>query len=1103
MVTVLFADLVGFTSLAESEDPESVKRLIDGCFELLVDDIVSFGGGVDKLLGDGIVALFGAPIAHEDDAERAVRAALRMQRTVAAYAAHRRRPKLQMRIGINTGEVLTGTVAGSDYTAMGDVVNTAARLQGVASPGTVVVGSSTYSLTHHIIRYDEASPVQLRGRDEPVEMWTAIEETAPPGGGRRRRTTGVMVGRVHEMASASALLDLAARDKHCVVITVTGDSGVGKQRFVDELLRVRETNDVTVLRGACAPYGEANIWWPIASALNSHLDIDINAPVDEIRTVAAQRAQALGDHLSDDDVERISDTFLHLLGLPSPLDRLDPTAARGQVQSVVHQVVALRCHIRPLVLAISDMQWADTSVVELLDQLAVSLHRSALAIVTTLRPGTDTAWPVHHERVSNMLLHLHPLSAQESAQLATMLLGEQPAPPELLSALYDRSGGNPLFIEELTALAARGRSISQLPDSLRALIGARLDELTREQRQVIDNAATLGTSGIIGALQRFASELGQTFDPSVLDELEDLGLLEQRGRRWSFRSDSLRDTAYQTLTKATRAQRHAGVARVLTPPTPATADDQAHHLGAAAELVRELGRVQGVPSTIVDEAIDALGAAAQRATKSGASSTGVRFATRALDLLPSDDDPRRLALLLTRAELLIERRAARDAAVDVHASLQLAIDQHDLPAEATARVLGGRLAQIEGRLDEARRELDLAISLWRAVDRPDKLAAALRARGFAELFGGSPLAAEPAIDEAKLLAEAHGDERGAALADQLLAWASFLGGNTAAARNRLQTAADTLDRLDDRNGVGWANGLLAFVEYIEGNFAAAEALATSVAAEAQERGDEWATSMMQVLLADLRLWTGSIAEARQLADQARRRLKKIGDSFGLLQATAPLLRAQVALGQHDQSQRIIEELQVLLDHGSTIAIPAVILAGALVHRGDGEQAVVAATEALRLAEAGGVDIDEVAIVLALAHLQAGHIDEATVAVQRVEKPHPFSDAVGALVSLATAHVSEARQQAERSLAGDGASYLDGVLANIAKAAAATRMGEVDAARQAADVALATARRSGDVIAVALSSHARARVGSPGAEPEASTDLTRGWHTVLNLIFSAN
>jgi class 3 adenylate cyclase/tetratricopeptide (TPR) repeat protein len=1104
IVTVLFADLVGYTTLAERQDPESVKRLIDGCFERLVDDIVAFGGRVDKMMGDAILALFGAPIAHEDDAERAVRAGLRMQQTVTAYALLNRQDGLRMRIGINTGEVLTGTLAGSDYTAMGDAVNAAARLQALAEPGSVVVGASTHALTAHTIRYAASDEQQLRGRDQPMQVWTAEEATAPPGG-RRRRRDGPMVGRVAELRLADAALKLALDDRHGVVLTVIGDSGVGKNRLADELLGPALTgrgldDDVTVLRGACVPYGESNAWWPIASALTGYLDLDPGASLDLVRDSAAARARRLGEHLDDEAVDQLVDCFVHLLGLPSPLDALDPQAVRAAVHRGVHQVISLQATRRPFILAISDMQWADPVVVDLLNHLVTSLHRLPFALVTTLRPGGDVAWPPHSERLTSTLIHLHPLSAEETSELAASLLDGE-STPQLLDALFERSGGNPLFLEELTALAVRGHPLSDLPDSLRALIAARLDELTIDQRHVIDNAATLGTAGTIGALQRFAEAMHQAFDHVTVDELEDMGLLERQGRRWSFRSNSVRDAAYQTLTKANRALRHAGVATAIGPAAPHTLDDLAHHLATAAELSRELGGVPGVSSTITSEAVEVLTAAARRATDIGAAQLAIRQAGRALDLVPADD-LRRDDLLLIRAANLTERRLFDEARADIATLLGRAGEREDGSLQGEARARLGSLLYLEGDRRAARVELDRAIELLRQAGRSASLAAALRMRAFVELFGGEAPSAERFLAEADELFGALGDDRGRALVEQHRAWVSFISGDTRQATERLEHAAASLDRLGDRNGLGWASGLLAFVKYFERDFASAEAIATRVADEADLRGDEWASAMMQTLLANLRLWEGRLQDALGLAERSRQRFKRMGDQLGIFQSAAPLLRALVALGRNDDAQRIMEQLTARAESAALDPLPILAMAGAAMHRGDSATAVRLAGAAYDQSTANGTGLPEVAIVYAMSLAMAGRPEDAAIQLDKIDerqRDHPFYWSTSALVSALLGSDTEALVAAERATGLQGATYLDEIIADVAAAAALTRRGDTEEARQRLTRANERALTIGDVVAIALTRHALHRAAPAASAP--TDQLAQGWHRVVDTLFA--
>ena len=254
---MLFADLVGFTALAEHRDPETVKRLVDSCFQLLVDDITAFGGRVDKILGDGILALFGAPVAHEDDAERAVRAALRMQATLTHFVGTSGlsgSAEIRMRVGINTGEVLVGTVAGTEYTAMGDVVNTASRLQVAAPPGRILVGQTTYALTSQAILFEPAGELEARGREQNIKAWLAVEATVPPGSRSRRGRNGPLVGREPECAIGRAALDLVSSANRCVLLAISGENGVGEARHGVEHINYQHTSeDAAVEEGACVP----------------------------------------------------------------------------------------------------------------------------------------------------------------------------------------------------------------------------------------------------------------------------------------------------------------------------------------------------------------------------------------------------------------------------------------------------------------------------------------------------------------------------------------------------------------------------------------------------------------------------------------------------------------------------------------------------------------------------------------------------------------------------------------------------------------------------------------------------------------------------------
>ncbi len=1106
IVTVLFADLVGFTALSEYMDPEQVKRLVDSCFECLVEVVSEFGGRVDKLLGDGMLVLFGAPVAHEDDPERAVRAALRMQEVLSAHTEQSGlvgSDGIRMRVGINTGEVLVGTLAGTDYTAMGDVVNTAQRLQAAAPPGGVYVGGSTHALTVHTVAYEPAGELQAKGREQTVVAWLAQAALAPPGARRRRRRDVPTVGRDREMALAASAIEFTVAQQRALALNVSGESGVGKTRVIDDVIRgIRAMPGSAVLEGACVPYGEANVWFPIASALTRYLDLEPGQALVTVREVAATRARALfGEQLSQ--VDRLVDVFTHLMGHPSPIDRLEAGAARSTIHHAVAAVLEARTAEGPVVLSIDDLHWADPDLVSLLEHLATSLSRRPFALLTAMRPGSDIEWPPRAERTTVVSLTLQPLSRHDTAELTRSLLDDT-SDERLIDALYDRSGGNPLFLLELAALTEAGGGHRELPDSLRSLIAARLDQLTPDQRQIIENAAVLGTSGTVVSLSMFAAELGQRFSQGLLAELDDLGLLHVERTRWEFRSDSVREAAYQTLTKAARAQRHAGVAKALMH-APVGIDDRAHHAATAAELLQELGPVDKVPTSITGWAVELLSTAAEKALDGGSFRTASRHATRAIDLAPAAGTaPASVAQLrLVRATSLIEQRQFDLAAADIEAMASLGTELADNIVVAEAHRLRGMLANVAGRIDEARAELGVAVDMLRQVDRPDLLARALRLRGFIEMFGGSLVDAEWFFGEADDLYRGLADERGMAYIEQHRAWITFLSGDLPAARERLTHAAATLHELGDRNGEGWANGLLAFVEFLDRNFDTAEQLARVVTAEANQRGDEWAAGMMDTLMADLRLWQGQLEEALGHAEKARARFKRLNDRFGLVQALAPLVRTQVALGKNAAAQRSAEELLTIAETGRQGVFPLLAAAGAAMHRGLGVVATAMAERAISELAATGGRAWEPHVVLAIGLAQQGDVDGALAALDRVPSDgagHPFHHAGSALVHAVSGGPSAAIEHAQTTTATEGATYLDQVFAYVAAAGASAQLGQHQQAELAAQAAVAQAVAVGDVVATALATRVYAAVtGKQHAAHDEHTQLGEGWATVVQLL----
>jgi class 3 adenylate cyclase/tetratricopeptide (TPR) repeat protein len=1097
VVTVVFADLVGYTALSEHLDPERVKRLIDASFERLIADITAFGGRVDKVLGDGILALFGAPVAHEDDADRAIRAAIQMHESLARFVADQ--PDLdvllQLRIGVNTGEVVVGNVSGTaEYTAMGDVVNVASRLQTLAPPGGILIGDSTAALASEEILREPVDSIDVRGRERPERVWRVI--------GRQRRVPTIgprfhdvpFVGRSTQRELLASIMAMVANGRSAIV-SVTGEAGAGKTRLVSEALDAFPSRAVTIFSGACAPYGESNVWAPIATALFRRLELDQDAPPDLLREVSRAKGVELYGFQADDPVlTRFVEGVLHLLGYPSELDHVPPAQAREILFSLIVEGLRRRTKTGPVVLWIDDLQWADILIVELLQRVARSLIDRPLMMITAQRDDVDIDWPPASDHPVTVRMPLDPLGRDEAARLVGAVLGPS-ANDAFVDSLYERSGGNPLFLIELAELAKANPTSTALPGSLRALISARLDQLPSAQRAIVDNAAVLGTSGLVESLEKFAAEMGQDFDLHDLEALDQHSLLEVDGPNWRFRSDVVREVSYQTLTKLVRAQRHGGTAAVMSRDPRVPIEQVAHHAACAAELSAEIGRVPGLPADIADQAVGLLFEAAKRAMDVGAFNQVRRHTTRALDLGPSDSVVAR-ELLLLRAQAQAERRMVAPARADAEDALEAATSAGDRRQEGVARRLLGLLHQRDGDLVGARRELGASVDIFRELADDAELASSLRERGLAEVFGGSLDDAEWLLGEAEALTERMDDLRGRAWVRQHQAWVAFLSGDAELAEMRLLTAAQEFDLLGDRFGRGWAAGLLAYVRFYQRRFEEAEALAVEVRRDSMELGDPWAPAMMDSLIAAIRLWSSRFVEAEELSRRALTSFRQLGDKFGVVQALSPRMRALVALGRTHEAERGIEESLAMSDSFGDLSFPMMAAAGAAVHLGLGDRALGISQQALDRTLAMGAEGSESRITLALALCQVGRADEALAHLDGVVNVTPYLGSVRALARAMTADPAGAVDDAERVQADPGASYLDRVVAGTAGASSLMQLGDRDGAVECFDRAASTARTAGDVVARELVALVRSVVLSEECDHEVS-HLGSGWRLVAD------
>jgi len=1069
VATVLFADLVGFTSLSERSDPEQIKNLVDRCFARLARDITDFGGQVDKIMGDALIALFGAPVAHEDDAERAVRAALRMQTSLAEFQTNSD-VIVQMRVGVNTGEVLVGSLrAGGEYTAMGDVVNTAQRLQAGAVPGTVVVGPATYAATHGAIEYESLGELQAKGREAPVGAWLARQPLLPPGYRRRRRETP-FVGRDPEVGLLGHAIDAAVERERGQLILLVGEAGVGKSRLAEEAARRAEANhDALVIEGRCVPYGEANVWWPVAEAIRQACGIVTEDPLQDADRLAKQVvARVLELPVGNPEVKRIVNGLLYLMGYEVSLRDIDPQRAREEgVRSALSFLEASARH-RPVVLVVSDLHWADDLVLETIDALLDRLRSAPFVFIATARQELYLRWTVPHGRHNSVTLNLDPLDRAASGYLLGSLVDHEIS-GELRAALLDRSGGNPFYLEELVALLAEDRgageaaaiagnageagSLTELPDTLRGLVAARLDGLLPGERNVLEDASVWGRSGPIKALEEMVRHVHGMEDlRPALDALADKEILLVEGNRWSFHSDLIREVAYGTLTKADRARRHYGIAKYLEHGEPnrheasdRTVDIIAHHYGAATELVAEVGTSAGVPPDIGERALDWIEVAATRAEVASALPVAARLYGQALRILGDErgDRPRRVQFLLGRAAAETDLRELDAARTDIREAIALASEIENPELVARAMLAMGELEQKSDDLDAALTTVGQAIDRFRALDDNQGLAGALRVLGMTQLFRGDYPEAEASITASLDASRQLEDRRGEAWALQNLAWIAFIEGRSDDAEARLEASAETFRELGDSGGLSWAMGLMAFVRFHQGHLGAAEELGARILVEARERGDRWGQGMMLLLVAGARLWSGRSHAAVEAAEESLAAFEALGDRFGTAQALATTGRSLVIAGRVDDGLHLLRtslDGQVAIDSDEPDLFRSMVsmgLIGAAVHIGDVPLALDAVGARPPAHPSETIGDREGYVSEALALLQQGRTEGAIELllplIEAAEgQPGPYAQSVLALALAADGRRGEVVTLADEVGTSARATYLDRAFAAWAR-----------------------------------------------------------------------
>ena len=641
VVTVLFADLVGFTSRAEALDPEDVEAILQPYHERLRTELERHGGTVEKFIGDAVMAVFGAPVVHEDDPERAVRAALAIRDGIGDGGA------LEVRIGVNTGEALVSLDARPDVgegMVAGDVVNTGARLQAAAPTNGILVGEATFHATERAIEYLEHDPVEAKGKAEPVPVWEAVQARSRVEVDVQR-PRAPLVGRDREL---DVLLDALARvrkDRSTQLVTLVGEPGIGKSRLVYELFRAIEADPELIWwrHGRSLPYGEGVSFWALGQMVKTQAGIletdTADAAEEKLRTAVRDM----------DEADWLCSHLRPLVGLgPGGEAELQRSEAFGAWRKFFEALAEQR----PLVLAFEDLHWADDGLLDFVDHLVDWATDVPILVVASARPELlerRAGWGGGKRNATT--ISLAALAGDDTARLIAALLERSVLPAETQARLLQRSGGNPLYAEEFARMLVERGASDALPETLQGIIAARLDTLASDEKALLQRGAVVGKTFWLGAVNGSGH--------SLEDRLHTLQRKEfvRRERRSSVEGDTeysflhvlIRDVAYAQIPRAARARRHLEVAAWIDTlgRSEDTAEMLAHHYLAALEYDR--AAVTDEPA-VLERALSALGEAGTRALSLSAYEACERFTGAALQFVePGSPEWSRLLVLRLRA----------------------------------------------------------------------------------------------------------------------------------------------------------------------------------------------------------------------------------------------------------------------------------------------------------------------------------------------------------------------------------------------------------------------------------------------------------------------
>jgi class 3 adenylate cyclase/tetratricopeptide (TPR) repeat protein len=857
LVSVLFADLVGFTTLSESRDAEEVRELLTRYFDTCSRLIGLYGGTVEKFIGDAVMAVWGTPTATEDDAERSVRAALDLVAAVSALGDEVGEPELRARAGVLTGEAAVTIGAEGQGMIAGDLVNTASRVQSVAEPGTVFVGGATRRATEPTVVYEEAGAFELKGKDGLIPLWKALRVVAGARGSLK--STGLeapFVGRGREPRQIKGLFHTCAEERKAHLISVTGIAGIGKSRLGWEFYKYFDGLPQLTYwhRGRCLAYGDGVTYWALADMVRMRCRI----VEDEEPASALQKLRStVEEHIADPEERRfVEPRVAQLLGLAEQeaRDKQDLFAAWRLFFERLADVY-------PTVLAFEDMQWADESLLDFVEYLLEWSRNSPLYVITLARPELlerRPSWGAGQRNFSS--LYLEPLSAAAMEELLVGLVPGLPAP--LREQILARAEGVPLYaVETVRMLLDRGLLVQEgpvylpigeidsleVPETLHALIAARLDGLSADERRVLQDAAVLGktfTRDALAAVAGTASEIEPLLVSLVRKEV--LGVQAdprspERGQ-YGFLQDLVRYVAYETLAKRERRTKHLSAAEYLSAAFAADEDEVVEVIASHYLAAHEAAPDADDAAEIKEKARAMLARAGERAESLAAAAEARRYFEQAAGLT---EDPSARAALLGSAGEMARRAGDPDSARRLFGeSIELHEQVGNTHAAARGLAMLGEVDAFTGRRDDALARMERAFAVISA-DEPDEDLAMLAARlSVGYWFSGDLERAAERAELALDIAESHAYWAALTIALKAKASVVFSRGHQQEAiallRHALQIGLD--NDLMDESGVAYfllSDGCFRRDQYAEALGYLDESLA--LARKLGNRPYEWAS----------------------------------------------------------------------------------------------------------------------------------------------------------------------------------------------------------------------------------------------------------------------